>query len=179
MAAKSYRQLVVDLYNAKNSSLPHALTVDDITFGTRAAVTGESYNFAASIAAKAESLYFKEGITLHYTRLAFPTLSDLAAREGDVDYSVDANVLSALNTALQATKPNEAFTDDDLNYDGLSIARAADPDDSTKTVVSVSMGGNHLKYTNNGVIFKIVISPAPAEKTDLSTTNGELDGFSQ
>lgn len=179
MAAKSFPQQVCDLYNLANPSLPQQLTPADVSFGSRAAVPPEDYNgknFMMDISAKEESKYFTGGLRLMYNRVKL-NLGTGTALETDIDWTSDADLLTVLNAKLQQIFPGDMFTvEDDLNYGMVTFSHEANETEPEKTDYIFTLNANHMKFFADGPILRIVVAPV-VSKVDLSTTNGELNGF--
>lgn len=176
MAIVTAEQQLCDLYNAANPGLPHPLTPDDVTFGSRGPYTPENTeglefipNYALNLTALPDSPHFKENITVHYRRV--PTGFMYGGEEhveGTVEeWNDDEHVLAFLNERTQMQYTRDAFLIDEI------VITRTDNDDTLDVNVTIN---NHIKFIDDGVTWKIVKS---ATKTDLSTADGELDGFSQ
>ncbi|ANZ48738.1 hypothetical protein BIZ83_gp115 [Erwinia phage vB_EamM_ChrisDB] len=177
MAIVTAQQQLCDLYNAANPELPHPLTPEDVTFGSRGPYTPEDTegmefipNFALNLTASPDSPHFREDITVHYRRVPVGFISDGGEMpvEGAVtDWNNDAFVIDYINERLQVQYLRDELTEDDLIID------RANNNDSTALNILVTLM-NHIKFEN--VAFTLAL-PLEAEKIDISTLDGELNGF--
>ncbi|HCJ5818772.1 TPA: hypothetical protein NU463_004416 [Escherichia coli] len=174
MAVISAKDQLVELFNAANSGLPSPLTAADVTFGAVAdyspADSGDTRNTELTITATAESANFTGVKELHYTRL---NLSDIigekAVTADQAEWDTDEEVLAFVNADLIAAgKTEDAFALSEL------IIKREDGSSGEK-VITVKVKSGHIKYRPGSPAVYTVTQPIV--KTDLSTTNGELDGF--
>lgn len=173
MAIKSFKEQLVALFNAKNSSLAQALTVADVDISVASALDGGTggRDTKATLTAKAESEHFTSAIEVHYTRLSPAIVGPKAVTADLADWDTDAEVLAILNAdVITAGKTEDAFT-----LEELSIERTGTGTDEDPMVINVTVNAGHLKYLEGQVATYTVTEEI--SKTDLSTTNGELDGF--
>lgn len=172
MAIKSFKDQLVALFNAKNSSLAQALASADVDFGTVEDLTGgdAGRNTKLTVTAKGDSVHFTGSKELHYIRIASAALIGAKAVTDDqADWDTDEEVLAFVNADLiTAGKTEDAFTAAEL-----TIGRT-DGEDGEK-VISVSVNAGHIKYLP-GLLVAYTVTQEIV-KTDLSTTDGELDGF--
>lgn len=171
MAIKSFQEQLVALFNTKNSSLPQALTVADVDFGAVATLDGGTAgrNSKLTITAKAESVHFASALELRYTRLAAGVIGAKAVTDDQADWDTDEEVLAFVNADLIAAgKTEDAFALTDLTIE------RTDGEDGEK-VITVNVKDGNIKYLP-GVLATYTVTQEIV-KTDLSTTNGELDGF--
>lgn len=170
MAIKSFQEQLVALFNTKNSSLPQALTVADVDFGAVATLEGGTAgrNSKLTITAKAESVHFAGALELHYTRLAV-SFGAKAVTDDQADWDTDVEVLAFVNADLIAA----GLSEDALALTDLTIERT-DGENGAK-VITVNVRDGNIKYLP-GVLVTYTVTQEIV-KTDLSTTNGELDGF--
>lgn len=160
MAAKTYIEQIVDLFNAANPGLAHALVAADIDAANPSNVVGSdgvsSKNTEMTITAKSSSTYFTGTATLQYNRILLNFGS-----EASETALTDEQFLAKLNAKLTAAK----YTDQ------LTLAEL----DLTKTAESItaSVKANHLKF-QSGNFYTVTL---PVVKKDLATTTVELNGF--
>lgn len=173
MAIKSFSEQLVALFNAGNASLAQALTVADVTVGAVDTLEGGAAgrNSKVTLTAKAESEHFSNAIELHYIRLSSGIVGPKAVTADLADWDTDEEVLAILNAAvITAGKAEDAFT-----LDELTITRNGAGTDEDPLVITVAIKPGHLKYLDGTVATYTVTEEI--QKIDLSTTNGELDGF--
>lgn len=171
MAIKSFKEQLVALFNTKNSSLAQALTVADVDFGAVATLEGGSAgrNSKLTITAKAESVHFTGALELHYTRLPPTFVVDKPVTDDLADWDTDEEVLAFVNAdVIAADRTQDAFALSELTID------RTDGEDGVK-VITVSVKDGNIKYLP-GVLATYMVTQEIV-KTDLSTTDGELDGF--
>ncbi|QVW55787.1 hypothetical protein pEaSNUABM9_00206 [Erwinia phage pEa_SNUABM_9] len=173
MAIVSPQAQLVAQFNADNTSLAQALAVADVDFGAVEAYTpgdgGDTRNSKLTITAKAESTHFSASKELHYTRLAAGIVGAKAVTADQADWDTDEEVLAFLNAdVIAAGKTEDAFALTDLTI------THSDPVDNA-VVITVVIKAGHLKYLP-GEVAKYTVTEE-IQKTDLSTTNGELNGF--
>lgn len=173
MAIVSFQDQLVALFNTKNSGLAQALTSADVTFGTASdyvADPADGRNTKLTITAVGGSQYFTGEKELHYTRMASANLiGNKAVTADQADWDTDEEVLAFVNTDLQAKgRPDDAFAVSELTFE------RTDGENGAK-VITVLVKDGHIKY-QEGTIAVYTITQE-ITKTDLSTTNGELDGF--
>lgn len=171
MAIISTAQQIVDLYNTKNNfSGDKALLVGDVTFGTPVEALKDdtlNRNTETVITAVSSSTHFKGALTLSYRRIVIG-FEGTEVIDGDTaEWAKDDYAIGVMNAHLQVQYKNDAFTADDL-----TITRRPQAESGYYEVQIVVK--DHLKFLDATVVFAI-----NQTKTDLSTTNGELDGFSQ
>lgn len=168
MATKTPQEQIVALFNAANSGLATPLAVADVDFGAvSAGANGAAKNSTLTITAKAASVNFSGSKALTYNRLAL-SLGAVSVSDDVSNWDTDAEVLAHFNTLVQQTHADDAFVAADI-----TVATAANADDSSKTDVTVTIKAGHMKFLP-GEAVKWTIAKA---KTDLSGTNGDLDGF--
>lgn len=166
--AKTSQEQIVELFNAANPSLPSALTVADVDFGAvAAAAEGAEKNTTLTITAKSGSLNFSGSKELTYNRIAF-TAGAVPVDDDMTNWDTNDEVLAHFNTLVQQTHADDAFS-----LDEVTITTAANADDSTKTDVTVAIKDGHQKFLAG----EAVVWTISKAKTDLSSTNGDLDGF--
>lgn len=173
MAILTPQAQIVALFNAKNSSLANALTVADVTFGAVAVYTpadgGDTRNTKVTITAADNSEHFTGAKELHYTRLAASTLvGNKAVTEAQADWDTDEEVLAKFNTDVAAKYASDAFALNDL-----TIVRT--DGDSGAKVITINLKVGHGKFIDG--VAAVYTVTEEIQKTDLSTTNGDLDGF--
>ncbi|QVW56304.1 hypothetical protein pEaSNUABM6_00168 [Erwinia phage pEa_SNUABM_6] len=173
MATITPQAQLVALFNAKNSSLPQALAVSDVTFGAVAEYTpgdgSDTRNSKLTITAASESEHFTGSKELHYTRLSSGIVGTKAVTADQADWDTDEEVLAKLNAdVIAAGKTSDAFAASDL-----TITRS-DGDNGAK-VIDIRINAGHIKYLPGQVATYTITEEI--QKTDMSTTNGELDGF--
>lgn len=168
MATKTPQEQLVALFNTANSGLATPLTVSDVDFGAVSDTSqGSDKNSTLTITAKATSINFSSSKALTYNRVTL----DLGAVSVDDDvanWDTDAEVLAHFNTLVQKTHADDAFVAADI-----TVASAANADDSSKTDVSVTIKAGHIKFLAG----KAVTWTIAKAKTDLSGTEGNLNGF--
>jgi len=168
MATKTPQEQLVELFNAANTGLATPLAVADVDFGAVAAgAEGAEKNSTLTITAKAASINFSGSKALTYNRLAL-ALGAVSVDDDVANWDTDAEVLAHFNTLVQQTHADDVFAAGDI-----TVASAANADDNTKTDVTVTINAGHMKFLP-GEAVKWTIAKA---KTDLSGTNGDLDGF--
>lgn len=173
MAIKSFQQQLVDLFNAKNTGLAQALSVADVDFSITTVLESGTggRDSKLTITAKAESEHFTSNLELHYSRLSAEVVGAKAVTAALTDWDTDAEVLAVLNAdVITAGKTEDAFTAEELSFERTGTGTDADP-----LVIVVSINPGHIKY-REGVIATYTVTEEIV-KTDLSTTDGELDGF--
>lgn len=174
MAIKSFKEQLLAFYNAKNNTLPQALTVADVEFGVvepHAPGGADTRNSKVTITAVADNTHFTDAVELHYTRLSSGVVGPKAVTADQADWDTDEEVLAHLNAdVIAAGKTEDAFT-----LAELTITRS-DGEEGAK-VIDISINTAHIKY-EGGQIATYTITEE-IQKTDLSTTNGELDGFTE
>ena len=173
MAIVSFKTQLVALFNAKNTGLAQALTVDDVDFGTVTALEGgaDGRESKVTITAQAGSEHFSGAKELHYTRLAASVVGAKAVTADLADWDTDAEVLAILNAdVIAAGKTEDAFAADEL-----TITRAGTGTDEDPMIITAAIKAGHIKY-NEGTVATYTVTKE-IQKTDLSATNGELDGF--
>lgn len=172
MAIVSAAAQLVAAFNAKNPTLPQALAVGDVTFTTPAEHApggGDNRNTEVTLTALAESTHFEGSVVLHYIRLAAGVVGAKAVTDDQADWDTDEEVLAFLNAdVIAAGKTEDAFAAPELTF------VRTDGEDGEK-IITVSIKEDHLKYLP-GVIATYTVTQE-IQKTDLSTTDGELDGF--
>lgn len=174
MAIVSAQAQLVALFNAKNTGLAQALTVADIDFGAVTVYTpgdgGDTRNAKLTITAKSDSEYFTGEKELHYTRLAGAGLvGNKAHTEDQADWDTDDEVLAKFNAdVIAAGKTEDAFVASELTF------TRTDGDNGEK-IITVTINAGHIKYIEGDAAVYTITQEVV--KTDLSTTNGELDGF--
>ncbi len=175
MAIITAEQQLCDLYNAANPSLPHPLTPDDVTFGSRGPYTPEDTegmeiipNYALNMTAREDSPHFFEGITVHYRRVPTGFTGGTELVDGTLtDWNDDDFVLGYFNTLLQRQYMRDAFL-----LEEVEITRVDNETEKTRDV-TLSFR-NHIKFTDDTITWMVHV---PEEKFDLSGANGELNGF--
>lgn len=168
MATKTPQEQLVELFNAANPSLPTPLSVADVDFAAVvAAAEGDAKNTKLTITAKGSSTNFAGSKELTYNRLAF-TKGDMPVEDAMTNWDTDEEVLAHFNTLLQ-----QDHADDALALSDITISTAANADDATKTDVTVAINAGHAKFLPG----EAVVWTISKAKTDLSGTNGELNGF--
>ncbi|ANZ49247.1 hypothetical protein FDI85_gp119 [Erwinia phage Machina] len=175
MAIITPQAQLVALFNAKNASLPQALVVADVTFGAVDVYTpgdgGDTRNTKLTITAVADNAHFTGEKELHYTRLSSGIVGPKAVTADLADWDTDAEVLAILNAdVIAAGKTEDAFALADLTITREGTGTNEDP-----MVIDVSINAGHIKYLPGQVATYTVTEEI--QKTDLSTTDGELDGF--
>ncbi|ANZ48459.1 hypothetical protein BIZ78_gp116 [Erwinia phage vB_EamM_Caitlin] len=173
MAIVTPQAQLVALFNAKNSGLAQALTVADIDFGTVSVLDGGTggRESKVTITAKAGSEHFTGAKELHYTRLAAGIVGAKAVTAALADWDTDEEVLAVLNAdVITAGKTEDAFALADL-----TIGRTGTGTDEDPMVITITINAGHLKYNEGQVAVYTVTEEI--QKTDLSGTDGELDGF--
>ncbi|ANZ48737.1 hypothetical protein BIZ83_gp116 [Erwinia phage vB_EamM_ChrisDB] len=174
MAIVSAQTQLVALFNAKNTGLAQALAVADVDFGAVAVYTpgdgGDTRNSKLTITAKAGSEHFSGEKELHYTRLAGAGLvGNKALTEDQADWDTDEEVLAKFNAdVIAAGKTEDAFVESELTF------TRTDGQDGAK-VITVAIKAGHIKFIEGDAAVYTITQEVV--KTDLSTTNGELDGF--
>lgn len=173
MAIKSAKDQLIALFNAKNPSLPQALTADDVTFGAVAAYApadgGDTRNSKLTITATEGNAHFKNALELHYTRKAAGIVGAQAVTADQADWDTDAEVLAFLNAdVITAGQTEDAFAEADLTF------TRTDGENGAK-VIEVAIKDGHLKFLA-GVVATYTITQEVTQ-SDLSAANGELDEF--
>lgn len=173
MAIKSFKEQLVALFNSKNSTLPQPLTVADVEFGAAAAyepADGEdTRNTALTITAVEGNANFTGAKELHYSRIAAAVVGAKAVTDDQADWDTDEEVLTFLNLdVITAGKAEDEFT-----LAELTITRT-DGADGAK-VIEVAINDGHIKYLP-GVLATYTVTQEVTQ-SDLSASDGELDGF--
>lgn len=174
MAVISAKDQLVALFNAANSGLSSPLTAADVTFGAVAdyspADSGDTRNSKLTITATAESANFTGEKELHYTRLdSLNIIGAKAVTADQAEWDTDEEVLAFVNADLIAA----GLTKDAFALSELTITR--EDGSSGEKVITVMVKEGHIKCRPASLAVYTVTQPIV--KTDLSTTNGELDGF--
>lgn len=168
MATKTPQEQLVALFNTANSGLATPLTVSDVDFGAVSNTSeGSDKNSTLTITAKAASINFSGSKALTYNRLAI-ALGTVEINDDVTNWDTDAEVLAHFNTLIQQTHADDAFVAEDITF-----TSAANADDASKTDITVTIKAGHTKFLP-GEAVKWTIAKA---KTDLSGTEGNLDGF--
>ncbi|QXO09602.1 hypothetical protein pEaSNUABM11_00178 [Erwinia phage pEa_SNUABM_11] len=168
MAIKTPQVQLVELFNAANSGLATPLSEADVDFGAVAAAQeGDAKNSKLTITAKAGSTNFSGAKELTFNRLVFAA-GDTPVDDEMTNWDSDAEILGHFNTLVQQTHDEDEFALADI-----TITSAANADDSTKTDVTVAIKAGHVKFLPG----EAVVWTISKAKADLSTTNGDLDGF--
>lgn len=173
MAIKSFSEQLVALFNAGNASMAQALSVADVDLSIATALDSGTAgrNSKVTLTAKAESVHFTSAVEVHYIRLAASIVGAKAVTADLADWDTDEEVLAILNAdVIAAGKTEDAFTAEEL-----SITRDGTGTDEDPLVITVAIKPGHLKYLDGTVATYTVTEEI--QKIDLSTTNGELDGF--
>ncbi|QVW56030.1 hypothetical protein pEaSNUABM10_00167 [Erwinia phage pEa_SNUABM_10] len=173
MAIITPQAQLVALFNAKNASLPQALAASDVTFGAVASYVpgdgSDTRNTKLTITAVADNAHFTGAKELHYTRLSSGIVGPKAVTAAQADWDTDEEVLAKLNAdVITAGKTSDAFALSDL-----TITRT-DGENGAK-VIDISINAGHIKYLPGQVATYTITEEI--QKSDLSTTDGELDGF--
>lgn len=170
----TYKNQLVALYNAANPDLAHPLTDSDISFG-KAAENADGKNSKVTMTALEGSENFKGTIELHYDRLE-PGVVGRIEMTDDLSRWVDQNELRAwLQLYLTKVKPTDMVAPTDVTYS--TEDQKDEHENITLRTVTCTVNAGHLKY-KEGVMATFVITPKVVDnRIDLSTTNGELDGF--
>lgn len=174
MAVISAKDQLVALFNAANSGLASPLTSADVTFGAVAeyspADSGDTRNSKLTITATAESANFTGEKELHYTRIdSLNIIGAKAVTADQADWDTDEEVLAFVNADLIAA----GKTEDAFALSELTITR--EDGSNGEKVITVMVKEGHIKYQPASLAVYTVTQEIV--KTDLSTTNGELDGF--
>lgn len=174
MAVISAKDQLVALFNAANSGLPSPLTAADVTFGAVAdyspADSGDTRNSKLTITATEESANFTGEKELHYTRLdSLNIIGAKAVTADQAEWDTDEEVLAFVNADLIAA----GKTEDAFALSELTITR--EDGSSGEKIITVKVKEGHIKYQPASLAVYTVRQPVV--NTDLSTTNGELDGF--
>lgn len=171
MAIKSFEEQLVALFNAKNGSLAQALSADDVTLSVATALAGgtEGRNTKLTLTAEAASVHFTGSKEIHYIRLPAAIVGAKAVTDDQADWDTDAEVLAFLNAdVIAAGATEDAFTAAELSFERTDGG-------SGEKIITVTVNPGHLKYLE-GTVATYTITQEIV-KTDLSTTDGELDGF--
>lgn len=173
--AKTAQAQLIALFNTGNSGLAQALAESDVTFGAVAAYTpadgSDTRNSKLTITAVSESTYFSGEKELHYIRLAAGIVGAKAVTDDQADWDTDAEVLAFLNAdVVTAGKTDDAFATSELTF------TRTDGENGEK-IIKVDIKAGHLKYLPGTVATYTVTQEI--QKTELSSTNGELNGFSK
>lgn len=171
--AKTAQSQLVAIFNTDNPSLAQALTDTDVTFGAVAeyapADETDTRNTNVSITAVEDSTHFTGTKELHYTRLAASVVGAKAVTDDQADWDADDEVLAFLNAdVISAGKPDDSFVASELE-----LVRT-DGENGEK-IITIAIKAGHLKYLP-GTLATYTITQE-VQKTDLSSTNGELNGF--
>ncbi|ANZ50601.1 hypothetical protein STRATTON_176 [Erwinia phage vB_EamM_Stratton] len=171
--AKTAQAQFIAMFNADNTGLAQALVEADVTFGAVAeydpADEADTRNSKVTLTAVAESTHFTGEKEFHFTRLAASIVGAKAVTDDQADWDTDAEVLAFLNAdVITAGKTDDAFA-----LSELDIVRTDGADDAK--VITVTIKAGHLKFLPGDVAVYTITQEIT--KTDLSTTNGELNGF--
>lgn len=173
--AATNQMMLVALYNAANTELPHQITDKEVSFGLPAALEGEGKNTKVTMTALPGSANFKGAIELHYDRLE-PGVVGRIELTDDLSRWEDQNELRAwLQYYINKVKPDDAIAPADVSY---STEDQKDGHENvTLRTVTCTVTEKNLRY-KPGVMATFVITPKVVDnRIDLATTNGELDGF--
>lgn len=179
--AKTAQAQLIALFNADNASLAHALVEADVTFGGVAtyapADNADKRNSKLTLTAKDDSVNFSGTKELHYTRLALALGSIEITPDSDADWESSSKALETLNAELKKLHPDDEFTAQEATADVVTYADGEDANGhATRTY---ALDSSHIKWLATETLLVVTRLPKPVEKTDLSTTNGELNGFSE
>lgn len=168
--AKSAVEQLIDLYNAANPTLPFPATLDDVEVYDHPLVddAGTGRNTMTYLVAKEESKYFVGSMTVRYNRLQTNFNGDVV-NEPIALWESDDYVLDDMNRRLKASWPEDAFLMSELD-----IVRGENEDGEYTVSVGWARSIRFQPPMTDTQMYDFIIRPP---KTDLSTLNGELDGF--
>ncbi|HGB4853391.1 TPA: hypothetical protein ACIVK2_000396 [Salmonella enterica subsp. enterica serovar 6,8:z4,z23:-] len=165
---------LVELYNAANTGLPHKLVSSEVKFGLPSANDDGEKNTKVTMTALPGSENFRGQIELKYDRLNPSIISDslgVVKLEGEIEkWREDNYVRAYLQHYINRVKPRDTIATGDIVY---SYEDVKEQDKLVTLRVTCTVAERNHKYLQ-GVMLVFEVSP---EKIDLSTTNGELDGF--
>lgn len=173
MAVISAKDQLIALFNSSNPGLTPPLTAADVALSAVSAYTpgdgGDTRNSKVTMTGEIASQYYTGEKELHFTRLTGNgLLGDKSLTEDQADWDTDEEVLARFNADMLTLNGVDAFT-----LEELTINRT-DGQDTDKIIV-VHINAGHLKFLEGDAATYFI--KQPIVKTDLSTTDGELNGF--
>lgn len=173
--AATNQMMLVALYNAANTELPHQVTDKEVSFGLPTALEGESKNTKVTMTARPESENFKGSIELHYDRLEPGVVGRIEVTDDLALWTGENELRGRLQFYINKVKPDDAIHPADVSYS--TEDQKDEHDNVTLRTVTCTVTEKNLRY-KPGVMATFVITPKVEDKRiDLATTNGELDGF--
>ncbi|HCM8676996.1 TPA: hypothetical protein N4790_004757, partial [Shigella sonnei] len=169
------QMMLVALYNAANTELPHQVTDKEVSFGLPTAVEGEGKNTKVTMTALPGSENFKGEIELHYDRLEPGVVGRIEVTDDLALWTGENELRGRLQFYINKVKPDDAIHPADVSYS--TEDQKDEHDNVTLRTVTCTVTEKNLRY-KPGVMATFVITPKVEDKRiDLATTNGELDGF--
>lgn len=173
--AATNQMMLVALYNAANTELPHQVTDKEVSFGLPTAVEGEGKNTKVTMTALPGSENFKGEIELHYDRLEPGVVGRIEVTDDLALWTGENELRGRLQFYINKVKPDNAIHPADVSYS--TEDQKDEHDNVTLRTVTCTVTEKNLRY-KPGVMATFVITPKVEDKRiDLATTNGELDGF--
>ncbi|ENJ7998805.1 hypothetical protein AB2K85_000539 [Escherichia coli] len=173
--AATNQMMLVALYNAANTELPHQVTDKEVSFGLPTAVEGEGKNTKVTMTALPGSENFKGEIELHYDRLEPGVVGRIEVTDDLALWTGENELRGRLQFYINKVKPDDAIHPADVSYS--TEDQKDEHDNVTLRTVTCTVTEKNLRY-KPGVMATFVITPKVEDKRiDLATTNGELDGF--
>lgn len=173
--AATNQVMLVALYNAANTELPHQVTDKEVSFGLPTAVEGEGKNTKVTMTALPGSENFKGEIELHYDRLEPGVVGRIEVTDDLALWTGENELRGRLQFYINKVKPDDAIHPADVSYS--TEDQKDEHDNVTLRTVTCTVTEKNLRY-KPGVMATFVITPKVEDKRiDLATTNGELDGF--
>lgn len=169
------QMMLVALYNAANTQLPHQVQEKEVSFGLPTAMEGEGKNTKVTMKALAGSENFKGEIELKYDRLEPGVVGRIEVTD-DLSRWVEQNELRAwLQYYINKVKPEDSIAPGDVEY--TTEDQKDEHENVTLRTVTCTVTEKNLRY-KPGVMATFVVTPRKEDnRIDLATTNGELDGF--
>ncbi len=173
--AATNQMMLVALYNAANTELPHQVTDKEVSFGLPTAVEGEGKNTKVTMTALPGSENFKGEIELQYDRLEPGVVGRIEVTDDLALWTGENELRGRLQFYINKVKPDDAIHPADVSYS--TEDQKDEHDNVTLRTVTCTVTEKNLRY-KPGVMATFVITPKVEDKRiDLATTNGELDGF--
>ncbi|ECD5042945.1 hypothetical protein E1L24_23395 [Salmonella enterica subsp. enterica serovar Braenderup] len=173
--AATNQMMLVALYNAANTELPHQLTVEEVSFGQPTALESEGKNTKVTMTALAGSENFKGSIELKYDRLEPGVVGRIELTDELSSWAEQNELRAWLQYYINRVKPDDVIHPADVAYS--TEDQKDEHDNVTLRTVTCTVTERNLRY-KPGVMATFVITPRVEDnRIDLATTNGELDGF--
>lgn len=173
--AATNQMMLVALYNAANTELPHQVTDKEVTFGQPVALEKGDKNTKVTMTARTESENFKGAIELHYDRLEPGVVGRIEVTDDLALWTGENELRDRLQFYINKVKPDDSIAPGDVEY--TTEDQKDEHDSVTLRTVTCTVTEQNLRY-KPGVMATFVITPKVVDnRIDLATTDGELDGF--